>query len=103
MRLTAVRAALNPRNIAYVYTPSYKHQFASLALALGVGWSVGRYIDRQDKNRMSRFRDKSALFGKEKGQTMSRLGATRNIIGNSHNGKCPGGISRKIFPEKCSH
>ena len=67
MRLTAVRAALNPRNIAYVYTPSYKHQFASLALALGVGWSVGRYIDRQDKNRMSRFRDKSALFGKEKG------------------------------------
>ena len=67
MRLTAVRAALNPRNIAYVYTPSYKVQFAGLAFAFGVGWPLGRYLDRQDKNRMSRFRDKSALFGKEKG------------------------------------
>ena len=67
MRLTAIRAALNPRNIAYIYTPSYKVQIVMLAFALGAGWPIGRYIEAQDRNRMTRFRDKSALFGKEKG------------------------------------
>jgi hypothetical protein len=67
MRLTVVRTALNPRNIEYLYTPSYKIQAVMFASVFGFGWPIGRYLEEQDQNRMTRFRDKSALFGKEKG------------------------------------
>ena len=67
MRLTAVRAGLNPRNINYFYQPSYKVQIAQALLVFAIGIPGGNYLERQEQNRMSRFRDKSALYGTEKG------------------------------------
>ena len=58
---------LNPRNFEYVPSASYKLQIAWLALLLPVAFTVGEYIEQQEFNRMTRFRDKSALYGSEKG------------------------------------
>lgn len=68
MRLSVLRAAINPRNISLnPNNPSYKEQFFWAGIVLVGGWAAGTFIDREDQNRMVRFRDKSALFGKEKG------------------------------------
>ena len=68
MKLSAIRrAAFNPRNFVYNPPAPYSMQFAGFFFALTVSYFVGDYLDRQEQNRMTRFRDKSALFGKELG------------------------------------
>ena len=67
MRLTPVRSALNPRNVAYIKNAPYSMQVAYVVLGFAICVPLGSYLERQEHNRMSRFRDKSALFGKEKG------------------------------------
>lgn len=72
MKLSLIRAALdnprlNPRNIHFAPRASYKLQFGAGAVFFVVGWTIGKYIEEQDNNRMTRFRDKSALYGSEKG------------------------------------
>ena len=62
-----MRAAFNPRNIHYAPRASYKFQFGVGAVLIAVGHTVGQYIEEQENNRMTRFRDKSALYGSEKG------------------------------------
>ena len=67
MRLSAIRTALNPRNLTYARQAPYSMQVAGVILIFGITWPLGNYLERQDQNRMCRFRDKSALFGKEMG------------------------------------
>ena len=67
MKLSILRAAMNPRNVQYHYFPTYKVQSFWAAVVLATGIPLGLYLEHQDVNRMTRFRDKSALYGKEKG------------------------------------
>ena len=72
MRFSLIRRGLdnprlNPRNIEYFPRVSYKSQIFWGAVMLAVSYVAGNYIERHEMNRMRRFRDKSALFGSEKG------------------------------------
>ena len=68
MRLSAIRAAaFNPRNFVYNPPAPYSMQFAAFFVSVGLSWVGGNYLEHQEISRMTRFRDKSALFGKELG------------------------------------
>ena len=57
---------INPRNIQYITPPSYRVQALVLTICLS-GAYFGHYLEKQEVNRMTRFRDKSALYGGNKG------------------------------------
>ena len=67
MKLTAIRTALNMRNIHHIEQLPYKFQIPYAIGVLVFSVTLGNYIDKQDMYRQTRFRDKSALYGKEKG------------------------------------
>ena len=72
MKLSLLRAAmndprLNPRNIKFSPQVPYKVQAAYGIFAVVVFGSLGEYVQKQEVNRMTRFRDKTALYGSEKG------------------------------------
>ena len=58
---------LNPRNLTNYPVMPYKYQAVISVGIVVVGVTAGYYFERQEFNRMTRFRDKSALFGKQLG------------------------------------
>jgi hypothetical protein len=57
---------INPRTINYVQGPSK----AALAFSVAICFfsiGLGHFLEKQEANRMTRFRDKSALYGGRKG------------------------------------
>ncbi|XP_076649129.1 NADH dehydrogenase [ubiquinone] 1 beta subcomplex subunit 1 [Halictus rubicundus] len=44
---------------------TYIKQYITLFIGVGVAGTIGWCIDRSESLRMTRFRDKSALFGRE--------------------------------------
>lgn len=72
MRFSLIRRGLdnprlNPRNIQFYQRVSYKAQTFWGIVVIGTASIAGAYLERQEINRMRRFRDKSALYGSEKG------------------------------------
>ena len=72
MRFSLIRRGLdnprlNPRNIEFAPSTSYKSQTFWFIVVMAASGFAGHHLERQEINRMRRFRDKSALFGSEKG------------------------------------
>merc|ERR1712096_177576 len=67
MKLSLIRSALNPRNMQYYPAAPYSYQFSVVFVGFAIGLPFFDWFERQDENRLTRFRDKSALFGKELG------------------------------------
>ena len=57
---------INPKTINYIRAPSLIVQAGVYAFCLS-GAALGHYLEKQEANRMTRFWDKSALYGGLKG------------------------------------
>ena len=58
---------INPRNLKYRISTTPAQSAATVAFIF-TGFIVGHWVDRNENNRLVRFRDKSMLYGKPKSE-----------------------------------
>ncbi len=71
MRTSLLRHGTNPRNVnlhnlLVEKYPSHLYHWACFSLVTAV-FGIGHYLEQVQLDRMSKFRDKSAMFGKDLG------------------------------------